>query len=176
MNIVLSPDPMLRQVCEPCRVEDKSIKKLAKQMAKAMYKNNGCGLAAPQVGVLKRVVVVDCDTESDEKNPIYMINPELVELQGDPIVMGEGCLSCPGITVEIARPPFAKVRFLDLDGEEWTVEGDGLLGRCLQHELDHLDGKTMFEVCDPMTRIEALRAYEVALANGAKPGETGPEQ
>ena len=118
MNIVLSPDPMLRQVCEPCRVEDKSIKKLAKQMAKAMYKNNGCGLAAPQVGVLKRVVVVDCDTESDEKNPIYMINPELVELQGDPIVMGEGCLSCPGITVEIARPPFAKVRFLDLDGEE----------------------------------------------------------
>ncbi|BDE96484.1 peptide deformylase [Raoultibacter timonensis] len=176
MNIVLSPDPMLRQVCEPCRVEDKSIKKLAKQMAKAMYKNNGCGLAAPQVGVLKRVVVVDCDTESDEKNPIYMINPELVELQGDPIVMGEGCLSCPGITVEIARPPFAKVRFLDLDGEEWTIEGDGLLGRCLQHELDHLDGKTMFEVCDPMTRIEALRAYEVALANGAKPGETGPEQ
>ena len=171
MNIVLSPDPMLRQVCEPCRVEDKSIKKLAKQMAKAMYKNNGCGLAAPQVGVLKRVVVVDCDTESDEKNPIYMINPELVELQGDPIVMGEGCLSCPGITVEIARPPF-----LDLDGEEWTIEGDGLLGRCLQHELDHLDGKTMFEVCDPMTRIEALRAYEVALANGAKPGETGPEQ
>ncbi len=176
MNIVLSPDPMLRQVCEPCRVEDKSIKKLAKQMAKAMYKNNGCGLAAPQVGVLKRVVVVDCDTESDEKNPIYMINPELVELQGDPIVMGEGCLSCPGITVEIARPPFAKVRFLDLDGEEWTIEGDGLLGRCLQHELDHLDGKTMFEVCDPMTRIEALRAYEVALANGAKPGETGPGQ
>ena len=176
MNIVLSPDPMLRQVCETCRVEDKSIKKLAKQMAKAMYKNNGCGLAAPQVGVLKRVVVVDCDTESDEKNPIYMINPELVELQGDPIVMGEGCLSCPGITVEIARPPFAKVRFLDLDGEEWTIEGDGLLGRCLQHELDHLDGKTMFEVCDPMTRIEALRAYEVALANGAKPGETGPEQ
>lgn len=176
MNIVLSPDPMLRQVCEPCRVEDKSIKKLAKQMAKAMYKNNGCGLAAPQVGVLKRVVVVDCVTESDEKNPIYMINPELVELQGDPIVMGEGCLSCPGITVEIARPPFAKVRFLDLDGEEWTIEGDGLLGRCLQHELDHLDGKTMFEVCDPMTRIEALRAYEVALANGAKPGETGPEQ
>lgn len=176
MNIVLSPDPMLRQVCEPCRVEDKSIKKLAKQMAKAMYKNNGCGLAAPQVGVLKRVVVVDCDTESDEKNPIYMINPELVELQGDPIVMGEGCLSCPGITVEIARPPFAKVRFLDLDGEEWTIEGDGLLGRCLQHELDHLDGKTMFEVCDPMTRIEALRAYEVALANGAKPGETGSGQ
>ena len=64
----------------------------------------------------------------------------------------------------------------DLDGEEWTIEGDGLLGRCLQHELDHLDGKTMFEVCDPMARIEALRAYEAALAAGAKPGETGPVQ
>ena len=176
MNIVLSPDPMLRQVCEPCRIEDKSIKRLAKQMAKAMYKNNGCGLAAPQVGALKRVVVIDCDTESDKENPIFLINPEIVELQGDPVLEGEGCLSCPGITVQIARPPFAKVRYLDLDGEEWTIEGDGLLGRCLQHELDHLDGKTMFEVCDPITRIEALRAYEIALASGAKPGETGPVQ
>ena len=172
MNIVLSPDPMLRQVCEPCRVEDKSIKKLAKQMAKAMYKNNGCGLAAPQVGVLKRVVVVDCDTESAEKNPIYMINPELVELQGDPIVMGEGCLSCPGISVPIARPPWARVRYFDLDGEEWEIEGDGLLGRCLQHELDHLDGITMFERADPLARIQALRDYELARAAGAKPGET----
>ncbi len=176
MKIVLSPDPVLRQVCEPCRVEDKSIKKLAKQMAKAMYKNSGCGLAAPQVGALKRLVVIDCDTETDEQNPIFLVNPEIVELQGDPVIEGEGCLSCPGITVPIARPPFAKVRFLDLDGEEWTIEGDGLLGRCLQHEIDHLDGKTMFEVCDPMARIEALRAYEVALAAGAKPGETGSAQ
>lgn len=174
MNILLSPDPMLRQVCEPCRIEDKSLKKLAKQMAKTMYKNNGCGLAAPQMGVLKRVVVIDCDTETDEQNPTIMINPVIVDLDGEPIVEGEGCLSCPGITVPIARPPFAKVRFLDLDGEEWTIEGDGLLGRCLQHELDHLDGKTMFEVCDPMTRLEALKAYDIALAAGAKPGETGP--
>ena len=173
MNILLSPDPMLRQVCEPCSIEDKSLKRLAKQMAKAMYKNNGCGLAAPQVGVLKRVVVVDCDVNTDQQNPVIMINPELVDLDGDPIVEGEGCLSCPGISVPIARPPFAKVRFLDLDGEEWTIEGDGLLGRCLQHELDHLDGKTMFEVCDPLTRLEALKAYDAALAAGAMPGETG---
>ena len=169
-------DDMLRKHSRVVDKFDKRLWTLLDDMADTMYEADGAGLAAVQVGVLKRVVVVDCDTESDEKNPIYMINPELVELQGDPIVMGEGCLSCPGITVEIARPPFAKVRFLDLDGEEWTIEGDGLLGRCLQHELDHLDGKTMFEVCDPMTRIEALRAYEVALANGAKPGETGPEQ
>ena len=72
----------------------------------------------------------------------------------------------------IARPPWARVRYFDLDGEEWEIEGDGLLGRCLQHELDHLDGITMFERADPLARIQALRDYELARAAGAKPGET----
>ena len=104
-----------------------------------------------------------------------LVNPVLVETQGDPVVEGEGCLSCPGISVPIARPPFARVRYFDLDGEEWEIEGDGLLGRCLQHELDHLDGVTMFERCDPLARIQALRDYELALAAGARPGETSVE-
>jgi len=175
MNIVLSPDPTLRQVCEPCQLDDKDLKKLAKQMAKAMYKNNGCGLAAPQVGVLKRVVVIDCDTESEEKNPIVLVNPEVVELSGEEVVEEEGCLSCPGISVPIKRQPYAKVKYYDLDGEECFIEGDGLLGRCVQHEIDHLNGKTLFESCDPLVRIEALRAYEAAKAAGAKPGDTGTE-
>ncbi|MFR1638381.1 MAG: peptide deformylase, partial [Eggerthellaceae bacterium] len=103
-------------------------------------------------------------------NPIVLVNPVLVDTQGDPVVAGEGCLSCPGISVPIARPPFARVRYFDLDGEEWEIEGDDLLGRCLQHELDHLDGITMYERCDPMARIEALRDYEIALAAGSPPG------
>lgn len=172
MDIVLSPDPMLRQVCEPCEVGDNSLKKLAKQMAKAMYKNNGCGLAAPQVGVLKRIIVVDCDTESEEQDPLVLINPILVDVSGEEVVEEEGCLSCPGISVPVKRKPFASVRYFDLDGEEWIIEGDGLLGRCLQHEIDHLDGKTLFESCEPSARIEALRAYDEARAAGAKPGET----
>ena len=151
------------------------MKKLAKQMAKAMYKNDGCGLAGPQVGVTKRIVVVDCDTESDEHNPIVLVNPVLVETKGEPVTENEGCLSCPGISVPIARPPWAHVRYFDLDGEEWEIESDGLLGRCLQHEIDHLDGITMFERAEPLVRIEALQAYERARAAGAKPGDTSVE-
>ena len=165
ISIVQSPNPILNQVCDPCDLGDKSLKKLAKQMAKAMYKNDGCGLAAPQLGVAKRLVVIDCDQEEASRIPIVLVNPVLVDTQGDPVVGGRGVpVVAPGITVPIVRPPFARVRYFDLDGEEWEIEGDDLLGRCLQHELDHLDGITMFERCDPMARIEALRDYEIALA------------
>lgn len=172
VTVVQSPNPLLNQVCEPCDLSDKGLRKLAKQMIRVMYKNDGCGLAAPQVGVTKRLVVIDCDQEDGEQNPLVLVNPVVVAREGDPVVAGEGCLSIPGITVPIARPPFARVRYFDLDGEEWEIEGDGLLGRCLQHETDHLDGVTMFERCDPVVRIQALRDYEAALAAGARPGET----
>lgn len=171
ITIVQSPDPLLRQICEPCDLDDRSLKKLAKQMIQTMYKNNGCGLAAPQVGVTKRLIVIDCD-DSEEQTPTVLVNPVLVETKGDPVIEGEGCLSCPGITVPIARAPWARVQYFDLDGEEWEIEGDGLLGRCLQHEINHLDGKTLFESCDPVTRIQALHDYELARMAGAKPGET----
>lgn len=173
LSIVKSPDPMLNTVCEPCDLKDKTLKRLAKQMAQAMYKNNGCGLAAPQVGVLKRLVVIDCDQDDEgSRNPIVLVNPVLMETKGDPVTEGEGCLSCPGITVPIARAPWARVRYYDLDGELWELEGDGLLGRCLQHELDHLDGRTMFEACSPEARLKALQDYDAALAAGARPGDT----
>lgn len=172
MDVVLSPDPLLRQVCEPCEIGDKSLKKLAKQMAKTMYENNGCGLAAPQVGVLKRLIVVDCDVETDKADPMFLINPELIETSGEEVVEEEGCLSCPGVSIPVKRKTYAVVRFSDLEGDLWTIEGDGLLGRCLQHEIDHLNGITLFESCEPGARIEALRAYDEALAAGAKPGET----
>lgn len=177
IKIVQSPDPLLQQVCEPCDLKDKSLKRLAKQMAQAMYKNNGCGIAAPQVGVLKRLVVIDCDQTDDpaDRDPIIMVNPVLMETKGEPVTEGEGCLSCPGVTVPITRPPWSRVRYFDLDGEEWEIEGDGLLGRCLQHELDHLEGKTLFESCDPMTRIQVLKEYEEARAAGARPGDTSVE-
>ena len=174
MNIVLAPNPILRQVCDPCQRGDKSLKRLSKQMAKIMYKSNGCGLAAPQVGVLQRIVVIDCD-DSPRRNPITLINPEVEETWGEVITEKEGCLSIPGISVPIARPRFARVRYYDLDGDECVIEGDGLLGRCLQHETDHLDGRTMFEAASPMARMQALRDYEYALAHGAKPGDVGED-
>ena len=119
LPIVISPDPILATVCEPCEPGDKSLKRLSKQMAHAMYKNYGCGIAAPQVGVTKRLVVIDVDWDGEkgEKNPIVLVNPEIVDLAG----------------------------------------------------------KTLFESCDPATRIEALRAYEEAKAAGARPGDTDIE-
>lgn len=141
ITIIESPNPLLNRVCEPCDLGDRSLRKLAKDMTRAMYRNGGCGLAAPQVGVTKRLVVIDCDQDdSGEQNPIVMVNPVIVETGGDIVTDDEGCLSIPGISVPIARPEFARARFFDLDGEEWEIEGDGLLGRCLQHECDHLDG------------------------------------
>ncbi len=172
MDIVVAPNPILRQVCEPCEVGDKGLKKLAKEMAKAMYANNGVGLAAPQVGVLKRLIVVDCDVESEKKNPIVLVNPEIVEQSEESSIEGEGCLSCPGISVPIERSLWVKVSFYDLDGNACTVEADGLWARCFQHEIDHLDGKTLFESAGPVDRLQALQDYETALASGAKPGET----
>lgn len=174
MNIVLSPDPTLRQICEPCVPGDKSLKKLSRQMSRLMYKFDGCGIAGPQVGVLKRIVVIDCD-QTTRKNPITLINPEIVELKGEEETANEGCLSLPGISVPITRRTWAKVKYLDLDFHERYIEGDGLLGRCLQHELDHLDGKTLIESCDPVIRMDVLRQYQAALAAGARPGEVGEE-
>ncbi len=174
MNIVLAPNPVLREVCDPCQRGDKSLKRLSKQMARLMYKYNGCGLAASQVGVLQRLIVIDCD-DSPKKNPITLVNPEIEETWGELIKAPEGCLSIPGISVPIARPEFARVRYFDLDGEECFIEGNGLLGRCLQHEIDHLNGRTMFEAAGPRERIQALQDYEYALSHGARPGDTESE-
>ncbi len=174
MNIVLAPNPVLREVCDPCQRGDKSLKRLSKQMARLMYKYNGCGLAASQVGVLQRLIVIDCD-DSPKKNPITLVNPEIEETWGELSKAPEGCLSIPGISVPIARPEFARVRYFDLDGEECFIEGNGLLGRCLQHEIDHLNGRTMFEAAGPRERIQALQDYEYALSHGARPGDTESE-
>ena len=131
----------------------------------------GCvGMAANMIGVRRRIIIFD-----DNGTPTVMLNPVIVAREGEPVAEDEGCLSIPGISVPIARPPFARCRYYDLDGQLWEIEGDGLLGRCLQHETDHLDGVTMFERAEPMARLKALEDYERALAAGARPGETSVE-
>lgn len=178
LRIIEAPDPILAAISAECEVGDKSLLRLAKQMAKMMYANNGCGIAAPQVGVNKRLIVIDVDWDGDDtstKNPIFLVNPTIVESQGEKVKDMEACLSCPGISVPVERFPWVKVGYFDLDGEEWEIEGDGLLARCLQHEIDHLEGRTLFESCVPELRIKALQAYDQAKAIGAKPGESSIE-
>lgn len=171
MKIVLSPNPVLNQVAEPCQIGDKSLKRLAKDMAKAMYAAGGVGLAAPQLGVSKRIIVVDCNDEDYGEEALVLVNPVIEEAWGDEVTAGEGCLSCPGVNIPITRKPWVRVRYFDLDGEEWEIESDGLLGRCLQHEIDHLNGITLFESVAPELKLKALAAYDKALASGARPGD-----
>ena len=180
MRVVLSPDPILRRRSEPVdKTEIRKLRSVAKSMAKLMYKNNGCGLAAPQVGLSKRLIVVDAtapeEGEEPVQDPTYYINPEVRHCGGETEVDDEGCLSIPGISIPIKRFTELTVEALDLEGEPFVVEAEGFLARVLQHEIDHLNGTTMFEHLDPIARIDAFRSYEEALQQGARPGDTGVE-
>ena len=130
-RIVKEGDETLRKISRPVKQVDKRILTLIDDMRQTMYANDGVGLAAPQVGILRRAVVIDVGEGRHE-----LVNPEIVEQEGDQYG-GEGCLSCPGVTVPVKRQPWARVQYYDLDGELWEIEGAGLLGRCLQHEIDH---------------------------------------
>jgi peptide deformylase len=182
MRIVVAPHPALREKSEPVASDEiKQFKTIAKQMAKLMYKSQGCGLAAPQVGIAKRFIVVDVtpldeDGEVVEKNPTFFINPVVKRLWGEKELGDEGCLSIPGIQIPIERFNNIEVEALDLTGEAFTVEAEGFHARALQHELDHLEGMTMFEHLDPIERIQAFKEYEEALQAGAKPGDTSVER
>jgi peptide deformylase len=181
LPIYLYGEPVLRKEAEEVPEDYPNLKELAENMFQTMEKANGVGLAAPQVGLALRMFVVDGNGLAEDYPECLgvrrcMINPEVVEESKETNVKDEGCLSIPGISVPIARPRFARVRYYDLDGDECFIEGDGLLGRCLQRETDHLDGRTMFEAAGPMERMQALRDYEYALAHGAKPGDVGGEQ
>ncbi len=175
MKIVLSPDPVLRTSCTKIERVDNQIKKLAKDMAKTMYKAGGVGLAAPQVGKAIRLIVVDTEYDGHtKKNPLTLINPQIVDASQVMIDSEEGCLSIPGISVSVKRHQSVVVRALNLNGDEIEIEAaDDLFCRCLQHEIDHTNGITLFERLDPLARLKALEAYEAALAAGAQPGSTG---
>lgn len=175
-NIVVFPDEKLHVKCVDCDIFDKTLVKLSSIMAKLMYDNHGVGIASPQIGENKRIIVVDCDYNVDDKktrDPLVLVNPKILETSGEEIEEKEGCLSCPGISVPVSRKEKVKVHFFDLNADEWELEADGLLARCLQHEIDHLNGITLFEACDPQTRLQALEDYKIAKINGAKPGDTG---
>ncbi|WP_427338546.1 peptide deformylase [Caloranaerobacter sp. DY30410] len=127
-------DPILRKKSREVTKIDDRIKILLDDMLETMYKNEGVGLAAPQVGILKRVVVIDIG-----KGPIKLINPEIISMEGE-VIDVEGCLSVPGESGEVKRPSKVKVKYLDENGKELVIEGTGLLARALCHEIDHLNG------------------------------------
>ena len=173
-GIVISPDPRLRQECAEITEITSEIEELAERMKREMFENGGCGLAAPQVGELIQLVVIDVDyTSADDYDPYVLINPQVVESSDTTRPFSEGCLSIPGINCEIERPDHVVVEAYDLDANLMRYEASGdLMCVCLQHEIDHLHGVTMFERLEPQRRMHALREYQEARARGAMPGET----
>lgn len=173
-GIVLSPDPRLRQECAQIEEITPEIEELVARMKVQMFENGGCGLAAPQVGELLSLCIVDTDyTSKDDYDPYVLINPVIVEQSDTLAPFNEGCLSIPGITCEISRPDHVVVEAYDLEGDLMRYEAAGdLFCVCLQHEIDHLHGMTMFERLLPKQRISALKQYQEALDRGARPGET----
>lgn len=133
-------DELLRKTSKPLKEMTPRICQLIDDMFETMYDDNGVGLAAPQVGILKRLFVIDCgEAETGEPRPLVFINPEILETEGE-VTDNEGCLSIPGRFAPVPRPERVKVRALDRNMKEFTLEAEGLLARCICHENDHLDG------------------------------------
>ncbi len=151
LNILHYPDPRLRRVAKPVERVDEPVRKLVEDMAETMYKAPGIGLAAVQVNVAKRVVVIDISETRDELR--VFINPEIIARDGLQ-VLEEGCLSVPGIYDEVERAAHVRVRALDRDGKAFEMGADGLLATCIQHEIDHLDGKVFV---DYLSRMKQAR-------------------
>jgi peptide deformylase len=144
LKIVKYPNPILRKKTSPVDCADTSLKALAEAMFEVMYAAEGVGLAANQVGLDKRLAVIDCSAGEDPKARLILLNPQLLSMSGS-VEEEEGCLSFPQIRARATRATHARVRAQDLNGKFFEIEGDGLLGKALQHELDHLDGKLFID-------------------------------
>lgn len=152
-TIILHPDPRLKKLSEPVKDIDDELRGLADDMLKTMYEAPGIGLAAPQVGVLQRLIVVDCVKDKSEKpRPMVMFNPEVVSASDDTRVYEEGCLSIPEQFADVTRPAEVEVRWIDRDGFEHQQVFDDLWATCIQHEIDHLDGKLFIDYLKPLKR------------------------
>ena len=141
MEIIVAPDNRLNQVSKEVEVVDNIVISILNQMLECMYKNNGIGLAAPQVGILKRLVVVDCSDKNNIKKPLKLINPEIIQSSPEVSEFEEGCLSLPKQYAKVKRPAEIIVKFQNIEGVFCKESFSGIEATCIQHEVDHLDGK-----------------------------------
>jgi peptide deformylase len=160
-TILLHPDPRLKAVCDPVDAFDKDLRALADDMLETMYDAPGIGLAAPQVGVMNRMLVMDCVKDDlAAAEPIVLINPRVIDASTDLNVYDEGCLSIPDQYAEVERPARVKVEWSDLDGKTVQKEFDGLWATCVQHEIDHLNGKLFIDYLKPLKRQMITRKMQ----------------
>ena len=170
--IIPAPDPRLKLKCEPVAAVDREIRQLMDDMLETMYDAPGIGLAAPQVGVCLRVIVVDVSNSVDGEgpSPVRMANPELIKVSAETGSHDEGCLSLPNQFGVVQRPRSIRVRFLDEDGEPRELDADGMLSTCIQHEMDHLDGILFVDHMSSLKRGIILRKLTKAKRTGDLPG------
>jgi|TARA_B110001452_G_scaffold266270_1_gene272703 peptide deformylase len=140
LKILTEPDPILRRICDPINKVDKNIRTLMDDMLTTMYKAPGIGLAAVQVGILKRVIVIDLSKDGEKNEPLFIVNPEILSLSKNKATYEEGCLSLPGQFAEVERPAECHLKYLDYSGKIKIIKASGLLATCIQHEIDHLNG------------------------------------
>lgn len=163
LPILTYPHPALSTVAEPIGDVTDEIRQLAEDMAETMYAASGVGLAANQIGVLKRIFVIDVADEDEPSQLTVFINPEIIEKDGEQVYQ-EGCLSFPGAAEEIKRAATVKVRALDIEGKPFEIEADGLLAVAIQHENDHLDGVLMIDKVGSIKKRKISRQVQKALA------------
>ena len=167
--ILIHPDPRLKKVCTPVPDISDELRKLADDMLETMYDAPGIGLAAPQIGVMDRVIVLDCvKDEGEEPRPLVMFNPEIVASSDETNVYEEGCLSIPEQYAEVKRPKVVDVRWVDRDGNEQSETFDDLWATCVQHEIDHLNGKLFIDYLGPMKRQMITRKMQKLKREQAK--------
>ena len=149
--IITVPSDILKKISDPIEKVGDNEKKLVDDLLDSMYNSNGIGLAAVQVGILKRIVVIDVSTKEEKKNPMCFINPVIKKISDETSVYEEGCLSIPDTFIEIERPKICEVEYVDINGKLKSMKCDGLLSTCLQHEINHLDGKL---IIDNLTKLK----------------------
>ena len=157
LPILTAPDPALKKISAPVKQVDAGVRKLMDDMLETMYHAPGIGLAAPQVGVLKRVIVLDIAREGEEPQPLRLVNPEVVWVSDEDVVYNEGCLSVPEHYADVARPAACRVKYLDQDNRQQEIAAEGLLATCIQHEIDHLDGVLFIDHLTSLKRNMILR-------------------
>jgi peptide deformylase len=162
LTIIYAPDPRLKMKCAPVERVDAEVRRLMDDMLETMHAAPGVGLAAPQVGVLRRVIVVDTARHDEEPRPLRMANPQVLWRSQDEALNEEGCLSFPDQYAEVARPDRVRVRYIDHENEIREIEADGLVARCIQHEIDHLDGVTFVDRLSILKRGIILRKMRKA--------------
>ncbi len=157
LPIIIAPDPRLKAACEPVEEVDGKTAEFMDDMLETMYGSNGVGLAAPQVGVTRRIIVADVSRENENPNPIKMANPEIVWSSEEEAFIEEGCLSFPDQYAEVIRPESVRVRYIDHKNEIRELPASGFLARCVQHEIDHLEGVLFVDYISSLKRGMILR-------------------